>query len=408
MPEPIKRKRRWYPGREEGPFHHALVAFNRVEDIPPAVLGLGLALLAAVSAALLRALGVPMGSALAAAITALLGIAGDWAMLIRLPRAGRSYGPVQPQLVLLAVFRILISGTLGMAPLAGLPEPWSWLALATAQLAGTLLAIRAFWIEPQRLSVTGQSLPTPKLSSNGRGLRLLHLADIHMERLTKRDREVIRQARSLQPDVIVFTGDFLNLSYTREPAAWAEVRNMLAEFAAPLGFYAVSGSPAVDPPDVVARLVEGLNLRWLQDECVTLRADGQVFNLIGLTCTHDPEEDAPRLEQIMNRAGRDRFTVLLYHSPDLAPEAARLGVDLQLSGHTHGGQVRLPLYGALFAASLYGKRFEMGLRRVDGLRLYVSRGIGMEGKGAPRVRFLCPPEIVLFELKHGRDGVNHR
>jgi len=71
---------------------------------------------------------------------------------------------------------------------------------------------------------------------------------------------------------------------------------------------------------------------------------------------------------------------------------------LQLSGHTHGGQVRLPVYGALYAASLYGKRFESGRRQVGDLTLYVTRGIGLEGKSAPRVRFLCPPEIILWEI----------
>jgi hypothetical protein len=94
-----------------------------------------------------------------------------------------------------------------------------------------------------------------------------------------------------------------------------------------------------------------------------------------------------------------RFTLLLYHSPDLAPEAAALGVDLMLSGHTHGGQVRLPWFGALYTSSLYGKRYEAGRYALGRGTLYVSRGIGMEGKGAPRVRFLCPPEIVLWEIE---------
>jgi predicted MPP superfamily phosphohydrolase len=88
----------------------------------------------------------------------------------------------------------------------------------------------------------------------------------------------------------------------------------------------------------------------------------------------------------------------LYHTPDLAPVAAAQGVDLQLSGHTHGGQVRLPFFGALFTSSLYGKKFEAGRYQVGALTLYVSRGIGLEGKGAPRARFLCPPEMILWEI----------
>ena len=147
----------------------------------------------------------------------------------------------------------------------------------------------------------------------------------------------------------------------------------------------------------MADLVAGLPVRWLRDEGVTLQHRGQSFDLVGLDCTHKPFLERPRLEAIL-AGGRERFTILLYHTPDLAPDAAELGVDLMLSGHTHGGQVRLPLFGAVFTSSLYGKAFEMGRYQLDGLTLYVTRGIGMEGSGAPRVRFMCPPEIVLWEL----------
>jgi predicted MPP superfamily phosphohydrolase len=82
----------------------------------------------------------------------------------------------------------------------------------------------------------------------------------------------------------------------------------------------------------------------------------------------------------------------------MMPVAADVGVDLYLAGHTHGGQLRLPFFGALVTASIYGKRYEMGAYREGNTLLYVSRGLGMEGKGAPRARFLCPPEIVLFTL----------
>ena len=92
-------------------------------------------------------------------------------------------------------------------------------------------------------------------------------------------------------------------------------------------------------------------------------------------------------------------TVLLYHTPDLIEVAAAEGVDLYLAGHTHGGQIRLPWYGALVTASRYGKRFEAGYYQVGPTQLYVSRGLGFEGLGAPRARFLCPPEIVELEVQ---------
>jgi hypothetical protein len=94
----------------------------------------------------------------------------------------------------------------------------------------------------------------------------------------------------------------------------------------------------------------------------------------------------------------DGYYVLLYHTPDLVETAAANDVSLYFSGHTHGGQVRLPLYGAIVTLSVYHKEYEMGEYHVGPTTLYVSRGIGMEGLGLPRIRFLCPPEIVVFDL----------
>jgi uncharacterized protein len=126
-------------------------------------------------------------------------------------------------------------------------------------------------------------------------------------------------------------------------------------------------------------------------------AHGKI-ELIGLTCTHRPHLDSTRLEKLIENDS-DLFKLLLYHTPDLAPAASRLGIDLQVSGHTHGGQIRIPGYGALFAGSLYGKRFESGRQQVGAMTLYVTRGIGMEGAGAPRIRLFCPPEIVFWQIE---------
>jgi hypothetical protein len=85
------------------------------------------------------------------------------------------------------------------------------------------------------------------------------------------------------------------------------------------------------------------------------------------------------------------------------PEAARHGIDLYLCGHTHGGQVRLPGFGAILTSSQLGKRYEMGLYREGQTSMYVSRGVGLEGLSAPRVRFLAPPEITLITLQGAKD-----
>ena len=124
---------------------------------------------------------------------------GDWILLELLPRTGTSFGPAKPPVFMLAILRV---------PLALLPTPW-WIV---AEGVGTLLVIYAFWIEPHRLSVTYQSLKSSKLGFET-PLRVLHLGDIHVERLTRRER-ALPLIKSLHPDVILFSGDFLNLSYT--------------------------------------------------------------------------------------------------------------------------------------------------------------------------------------------------
>lgn len=310
---------------------------------------------------------------------------GDWILVAALPRANKSFGPAQPPVLVLAILR---------APFAALPLPFN----LAAQFVGTLLVGYGFWIEPHRVHVTHQTLRTAKLKARARPLRVLHLGDLHVERTTAREREMIAQTHALQPDVILFSGDFLNLSNTDDPIAWEHTRDILRELRAPLGVFAVTGSPPVDPPHVVEKLLDGLPIRWLRDERVSLVHEQQRVDVVGITCTHKPHVDGATLDAILH-GDPDDLTILLYHSPDLAPVAAEQGVDLQLSGHTHGGQVRIPFFGALYAASLYGKRFEVGRHHIGAFTLYVTRGIGLEGKGAPRVRFLCPPEMILWEIR---------
>jgi predicted MPP superfamily phosphohydrolase len=374
MSHPDFRRRRYFPGTHGNPFDVVLRVARFIEGLPwPvfAALLAGLALLAA------RA-----QWQFAAGLFAFF--LGDWALISALPRAQKSFGPAKPPVLLLALLR---------APFALLIGP---VALA-AQVIGTGLVVYGFWIEPHRVQLTRQTLHSPKWRPGLPLLRVLHLGDLHVERLTDRERQVVALAREAAPDLIVFSGDFLNLSNVYDPAAWEAVRAILIQLSAPLGVFTVSGSPPVDEPEVLPQLLRGLPIRWLQDEKVTLDHHGQAFDLIGLNCTHKPFEEAPRLAALLDHDPQ-RFRLLLYHTPDLAPDAADLGLDLQLSGHTHGGQVRLPGWGALYAASLYGKRFEAGRKQVGGLTLYVTRGIGLEGEGAPRVRFLCPPEVILWEI----------
>jgi predicted MPP superfamily phosphohydrolase len=101
----------------------------------------------------------------------------------------------------------------------------------------------------------------------------------------------------------------------------------------------------------------------------------------------------PSLRQALRGVPSHGFKLLLSHAPDIAESAAHAGIHVQLSGHTHGGHLRLPLLGP-FTLPRYGKRYVIGEYQVDGLTLYVSRGLG----GAP-LRLLCPPEATIITLR---------
>jgi predicted MPP superfamily phosphohydrolase len=251
--------------------------------------------------------------------------------------------------------------------------------------------------EPFRLGVTHIEVLTPKLPA-GKRVRLVQIADLHVERVTSRERDLIKKVDALDADYVLYTGDYLSFSYTGEPRAISEARQVLSALGARHGAYAVRGTHQVDPNALLPVLFEGLPIRWLRSEHVTLDHDGFAIAFAGASCSRVPEIDVPAVERALDDVPQGAFTVLLYHTPDLVPQALAGGADLYLAGHTHGGQIRLPIYGALMTATAVGKRYEMGRYDVDGLTLYVSRGIGMEGRGAPRARFLCPPEIVCIDV----------
>jgi predicted MPP superfamily phosphohydrolase len=213
-----------------------------------------------------------------------------------------------------------------------------------------------------------------------------------------REHRLLSWVKQLAPDVIVVTGDYLNISYTDDATAQRQTRELLRRLGAPGGVYAITGSPPVDPPEVVAQLMNGLDVSWLRDEIADLEWHGCPIRIAGVECSYDVEADGRKLLHLLDDGAWDGFTLLLYHTPDVMPVAVEAGVDLYLAGHTHGGQLRLPLLGAVVTASVHGKRYEMGAYREGDTLLYVSRGVGMEGNGAPRARFLCPPEIVLLTL----------
>jgi predicted MPP superfamily phosphohydrolase len=329
----------------------------------------------------------------------------DWVLLAALPRLGLSFGPVGLPLCLITLVRLLVIVSVAWA-LRWTVSAWGWHAPADHPGVGLgivwaldfgILAceIDGLYVGPFDVRVTHLSLESPCVTP-GRSVRVVHLSDLHVERITKRERSVLDRVREVAPDVIVLTGDYLNGSYLDEPRARDEARWFLSRLSAPHGVFAVTAKRG-DTPDAVEDMFGGLDIRVLRDEIEVVKVDGCDLALVGIAYL-GAARDRKLLKHLAAAIPGGAYSVLLYHSPELALTAAGAGLDLYLTGHTHGGQIRLPLFGAVFTNLRSWKKYEQGLYKVAGMNLYVSRGLGMEGRGAPRARFLCRPEILAVDL----------
>ncbi|MHC5054026.1 MAG: metallophosphoesterase [Planctomycetota bacterium] len=258
---------------------------------------------------------------------------------------------------------------------------------------GLAAAVWGWCVEPRMLRVSRLTIVSPKLAPlPGRALRLVFVSDLHVEPGWLMEGKLARRVADLAPDAILLGGDYLNVEDARALAMLETEARALAGVAPT---YAVLGN--VDALKTGAReVLSDSGVSVLDGESAELGGGVRVFGAGYL--------DAAALER--GRAGLDpkRLNVCLTHAPGIIPQASAAGFDLYLCGHTHGGQVRLPLWGALVTLAVHGKRFECGRYEVGGMTAYVTRGVGLEGgRIAPRVRFLCAPEIVLIELARGAE-----
>lgn len=370
--------------------HWLLVNTNRLQRVPAALVTAIIALFAA-CLWLVWDTANPGSALIAASLYA--GTSGfNWLLLWLLPRFRRSFGPDKPSTLALAALQWLL-----LMPLALLGSPW-WLALAVCA-AISMIVFYSTWIEPFRLGVTVQRYATSRWSHAPQPLRLLHIGDLHMERPTLRERRLNQLIEEIQPDVIVFSGDFINISYSDDPITHQAIRDVISHWSAPLGVYCVPGTYTVEALDQVRQFTAGLdNLTLLLDRWISLETGGGPLHILGMVTTHRLYQDREKIARLMQTAPPGGLRLLLTHAPDVAPEADAAGYDLYLCGHTHGGQLRLPFIGAIFTGSHLGRRFVMGRYDLNNVTVYTSRGVGLEGMGAPRARFLCPPEIILWEI----------
>jgi uncharacterized protein len=261
------------------------------------------------------------------------------------------------------------------------------------------------WIDVTEISAVLQGLP-----ETFDGARIIQLSDIHMDEYTEPFflHEVVERVNRIAPDAVFLTGDFVSegprSAHFAQGAAWqcANILNGLkcSQRYAILGNHDLIVGAGEVTAALTANGIPVLNNTYLPIERLGDRTGGRIW-LAGLDDPYKGEPDPERAipSSIRNIAGEP--IVLMCHAPDYADDliasAAGRAVGLMLSGHTHGGQVRLPFVGSLVLPPM-GQKYVQGWFRFGAMQLYVNRGIGTVG--VP-FRFACPPEITLITLRRG-------
>ena len=273
--------------------------------------------------------------------------------------------------------------------------------------AGTALlcaagAVYAREVEPRWIEVKTVELLLPRLAPEFDGYRIVQFGDLHLDDWPDPARlaRVIKTVNRQRPDLVAITGDFASYSARRldEELLVGALRRLSARD----GVISILGNhDYLTDVNLVRRCVREGGVKELLNDAHTLRRGEARLHVAGID---DVMEGRSRLDLVLGRLPEEGAAILLAHEPDFADVASATGrFDLQLSGHSHGGQVRVPLLTRIVLPP-FSQRYPRGLHRVGGMALYTNRGLGTVHA---RLRFLCRPEITVFTLRSpGPEGAH--
>jgi predicted MPP superfamily phosphohydrolase len=231
------------------------------------------------------------------------------------------------------------------------------------------------------------------LPSEFDGYRILHLSDLHIDALPDLARVVGNHLQEIDADLCVMTGDYRFEIEGPSAEAWRGMRRVLANISVPV--YATLGN---HDSCEMARALEQMGVELLINEAVRLRRGGDSIWLAGTDDPHDYR--CADLNAALERVPQNAFVVVLAHSPDLYQEASDAGASLYLCGHTHAGQIRLPFIGSVVDNCSAPRAYTHGYWKHGTMHGYTSAGVGCS---MVPVRFSCPPEIVVIELRRATE-----
>jgi predicted MPP superfamily phosphohydrolase len=285
------------------------------------------------------------------------------------------------------------------------------IALVGILLAGAVLLCYSYFIEPNRLAVNKTDLPIEHWNSAFEGFKIVAISDIHGGSnggSAENIRRIVESANDQNADIVVLLGDYVSQernNFDRLKMPLSEVEENLRGLQAKYGVYAVLGNHDGWYGDSsVANALQGIGYRVLQNEIAVVEKDGQRLRILGLKdqlkiASWDKFDGDVR--RVLNSGDRSGDLIVLEHGPDvfgLLNYYKMLGPDfkLMIAGHTHGGQIWLPIVGSPIVPSSFGQKYSRGLVREDGADMFVTTGTGTS---ILPFRFMTPPEIAVLTIR---------
>ena len=261
-------------------------------------------------------------------------------------------------------------------------------------------AIDSFFLEPKNIVVERVDITLDRLPEAFHGFRIAQISDIHFGPYMGKSgvERAVRLAQSFQPDLLILTGDFTSHPFGKpnglEGARYAEpCADVLATMQTIPKIAILGNHDHWNNANIVEGALNERGIEVLRNRSVPMERGKSRIWIAGID---DAIARAADLPQALRAVPATEATILLAHEPDFADHAAHFPVDVQFSGHSHGGQVRVPGIGALVLPTMAHK-YPIGLNLVGRLQVYTNRGLGVIN---PPVRFHCPPEVTFVTLKH--------
>ncbi|WP_084268850.1 metallophosphoesterase [Oceanobacillus damuensis] len=251
-------------------------------------------------------------------------------------------------------------------------------------------------IEPSLLKITEETISSPKIHPSFNNFKIIQFSDTHVgfHYSLNQLEELAIKINSLKPDLILFTGDLVDEPdhYNWDPGLGSILKSMSATH----GKYWIYGNHDHGGygTEIVQEVMQQSDFHLLQNSSVSIEMENNKITLAGID---DVMLGTPDLEKALQNNDPESFTMLMAHEPDYADRASQYPIDVQFSGHSHGGQIRLPFIGDLYTPA-FAEKYVQGKYNLNEqkLVLYVNSGIGTTRLP---YRFLCKPEIHLYTLQ---------